>query len=43
MPETVALAKQLHPEGLSYGRISAVLVERGHVTSSSKPHAASAV
>jgi hypothetical protein len=34
MPETVALAKQLHAEGLSYGRISAVLVERGHVTGS---------
>jgi hypothetical protein len=27
----------MHAEGLSYGRISAVLVERGHVTGSGKP------
>ena len=43
MPETVALAKQLHAEGLSYRKISAALAERGHVTGSNKPHVASAV
>jgi DNA invertase Pin-like site-specific DNA recombinase len=43
MPETVALAKQLHAEGLSYRKISAALAERGHVTGSGKPHVASAV
>src|SRR5215472_12803862 len=41
MPETVALAKQLHAEGLSYRKISAALAERGHVTGSGKPHVAS--
>jgi hypothetical protein len=43
MPETVALAKQLHAEGLSYRKISAALAEHGHVTGSGKPHVASAV
>jgi hypothetical protein len=43
MPETVALAKQLHAEGLSYRKISAVLAECGHVTSGGKAHVASAV
>jgi DNA invertase Pin-like site-specific DNA recombinase len=43
MPETVALAKQLHAGGLSYRKISAELAARGHVTGSGKPHAASAI
>ena len=43
MPETVAVAKQLHAEGLSYRKISAALAERGHVTGSGKPHVASAI
>ncbi len=43
MPETIALAKQLHSDGLSLRRISAALAERGHVTASGKPHVASAV
>jgi hypothetical protein len=43
MPETVALAKQLHAEGLSYRKISAALAERGHVTTNGKPHVASAI
>jgi hypothetical protein len=36
MPETVALAKQLHAVGMSYRKISAALAERGHVTGSGK-------
>jgi DNA invertase Pin-like site-specific DNA recombinase len=43
MPETVALAKQLHGEGMSYRKISVALAERGHVTAGGKPHVASAV
>jgi DNA invertase Pin-like site-specific DNA recombinase len=43
MPETVALAKELHGQGLSYRKISAELVARGHVTRTGKPHVASAV
>jgi DNA invertase Pin-like site-specific DNA recombinase len=43
MPKTVALAKQLAAEGLSYRKISAALAEHGHVTGSGKPHVASAV
>jgi hypothetical protein len=43
IPETVALAGQLHAEGLSYRKISAALAERGHVTANGKPHAASAI
>jgi DNA invertase Pin-like site-specific DNA recombinase len=43
MPETVALAKQLRTDGLSYRSISAELTARGHVTGGGKPHAASAV
>jgi DNA invertase Pin-like site-specific DNA recombinase len=43
MPETVALAKQLVAEGLSYRKISAKLAELGHVTRTRKPHVASAV
>jgi DNA invertase Pin-like site-specific DNA recombinase len=43
MPDTVALAKQLHVDGLSYRKISATLAAQGHTTGSGKPHAASAV
>jgi DNA invertase Pin-like site-specific DNA recombinase len=43
MPETVALAKLLHAEGLSYRKIAAELAARGHVTGSGKPHVASAI
>jgi hypothetical protein len=43
MPETVALAKQLRAEGLSYRKISEALATRGHVTGSGKPHAVSAI
>jgi DNA invertase Pin-like site-specific DNA recombinase len=42
-PDTVALAKQFHADGLSYRKIAAELAARGHVTGSGKPHAASAV
>jgi len=41
-PYTVALAKQLQSEGLSYRKIAAELAVRGHVTGSGKPHVASA-
>ena len=43
MPATVALAKQLHADGLSYRKISAELAVQGHVTGSGKHHVASAV
>jgi DNA invertase Pin-like site-specific DNA recombinase len=43
MPDTVALAKQLHADGLSYRKIAIELADRGHVTGSGKPHVASAV
>jgi hypothetical protein len=43
MPDTVAKAKQLHAEGLSYRKISAALAAQGHTTGSGKPHVASAV
>jgi hypothetical protein len=42
-PETIALAKQLHADGLSYRKISAALAAQGHTTGSGKPHTASAV
>jgi DNA invertase Pin-like site-specific DNA recombinase len=42
-PDTVALVKQLHADGLSYRKIAAELAARGHVTGTGKPHAASAV
>src|SRR5262249_45744581 len=35
-PDTVALAKQLHTDGLSYRKIAAELAARGHVTGSGK-------
>jgi len=43
MPKTVAPAKELHVQGLSYRNISAELAARGHVTGSGKAHVASAV
>jgi DNA invertase Pin-like site-specific DNA recombinase len=43
MPDTVALAKQLQAEGLSYRKISEALAAQGHVTGSGKPHVASAI
>jgi DNA invertase Pin-like site-specific DNA recombinase len=43
MPETVALAKQLRADGLSYRRISDALFAQGHATGSGKAHVASAV
>jgi DNA invertase Pin-like site-specific DNA recombinase len=43
MPETVALTKQLHADGLSYRKISAELASRGHTTGTGKPHVASAI
>ena len=43
MPETVALAKQLHADGLSYRKISAALAVQGHTTAKGKPHVASAI
>jgi DNA invertase Pin-like site-specific DNA recombinase len=42
-PDTVALAKQLHADGLSYRKIAAELASRGHRTGSGKAHVASAV
>jgi DNA invertase Pin-like site-specific DNA recombinase len=42
-PETVALAKQLRSQGVSYRKIAAELAARGHVTGTGKPHVASAV
>jgi DNA invertase Pin-like site-specific DNA recombinase len=42
-PDTVALAMQLHSEGLSYRKIAAELAARGHVTGSGRPHVASAI
>jgi hypothetical protein len=41
MPQTVALAKQLRAEGLSYRKIAAALA--GHVTGSGRAHVASAI
>jgi DNA invertase Pin-like site-specific DNA recombinase len=43
MPEAVALAKELHDQGMSYRKISAELFTRGHVTRTGKPHVASAI
>jgi hypothetical protein len=43
MPETVALAKRLEAEGLSYRKIAAELAARGHLTSTGRAHVASAV
>ncbi len=43
MPETVALAKRLHAEGLSYRKISTALAVQGHMTARRKPHVASAI
>ena len=43
MPATVALAKHLQAQGLSYRKISAELAAQGHVTGSGRPHVASAI
>jgi DNA invertase Pin-like site-specific DNA recombinase len=43
VPQTVALAKELHAQRMSYRKISAELAARGHVTRTGKPHVASAV
>jgi len=43
MPAAVALAKQLHADGLSYRKISAALAAQGHFTARGKPHVASAI
>jgi hypothetical protein len=42
-PDTVALAKELHANRLSYRKIGAELAARGHLTGWGKPHAASAI
>ena len=42
-PDTVALAKELHANRLSYRKIAAELAARGHLTGGGKPHAASAI
>ena len=42
-PDVVALAKELHGQGVSLRKISAALAERGHLTSGGKPYVASAV
>src|SRR5262245_4994416 len=42
-PDVVALAKQLHGEGLSLRKICAALAERGHLTSGGKAHGPNAV
>jgi DNA invertase Pin-like site-specific DNA recombinase len=43
VPQTVALAKQLHADGLSYRKIATALQQQGHVTGSGKAHVASAI
>jgi DNA invertase Pin-like site-specific DNA recombinase len=43
VPETVALAKQLHGEVMTLRKICAALAERGHVTSGGKPYGPNAV
>jgi DNA invertase Pin-like site-specific DNA recombinase len=42
-PEVVALARELHGQGLSLRKISAALAERGHLTARGRPYVASAV
>jgi DNA invertase Pin-like site-specific DNA recombinase len=42
-PEVVALAKQMHDQGMSLRKISAELAARGYVTAGGKPYVASAV
>jgi len=43
IPETVALAKRLHAEGMSLRAISSALAAAGHLTGHGRPHVASAV
>jgi hypothetical protein len=42
-PTVVALAKQLHADGMSLRKISATLAAQGHLTGGGKPYVASAV
>src|SRR5262245_48359578 len=42
-PEVVALAKELHGQGVSLRKISAELATRGYVTAGGRPYVASAV
>jgi DNA invertase Pin-like site-specific DNA recombinase len=42
-PETVALAKQLRTEGLTFREIPEILAARGHKTSQGKPYVVSAI
>jgi hypothetical protein len=42
-PDVVALAKELHAEGISLRKISAELAAQGHLTGGGKPFVASAV
>ena len=42
-PQTVALAKELHGQGLSLRKVAAVLAERGHVTTGNLPHSPNAI
>src|SRR6476660_3929617 len=42
-PQTVALAKKLHGQGLSLRKVAAVLAERGHVTTGNLPHSPNAI
>ena len=42
-PETVALAKQMHANGVPYRKISAALAAQGHVTSGGQPYVVSAI
>ena len=41
--KSVALAKELHGQGLSLRKVAAVLAERGHVTTGNLPHSPNAI
>jgi hypothetical protein len=43
VPQTVALAKELHGEVMTLRKICAALAERGHLTSGGKPYGPNAV
>jgi DNA invertase Pin-like site-specific DNA recombinase len=43
VPETVALAKELHAEAMTLRKICVALAERGHLTSGGKPYGPNAV
>jgi DNA invertase Pin-like site-specific DNA recombinase len=42
-PETVALAKQLRAEGMSFRKIPVELAARGHLTARERPYVISAI